>query len=310
MRPWTAATILTLVSGSVVIADVLYSNCNISTGPMALNGAPAPTGFVWSEVARDETNPWSANTVAGFRGLAPFRLADDFVVPVGGFHVAYVKTYAYLTGATTPGVTAATLRILDASPLGTPNVVFGDQSTNRLASVGFSYIYRIFNTVVAPTCSITTPISMSRRLQEVYISVNQFLPAGVYWLDLGYTGAMFTPPSTQPDATGRQCNPANSNALQFNLTWQPVIDVGQGCVITAVPQDLYFELIGTPGGGCYANCDGSTGSPLLTANDFQCFNNAYAAGSTTANCDNSTGSPLLTANDFQCFINAYAAGCS
>jgi subtilisin-like proprotein convertase family protein len=28
-----------------------------------------------------------------------------------------------------------------------------------------------------------------------------------------------------------------------------------------------------------------------------------------ANCDQSTGTPLLTANDFQCFINAYAAGC-
>jgi subtilisin-like proprotein convertase family protein len=28
-----------------------------------------------------------------------------------------------------------------------------------------------------------------------------------------------------------------------------------------------------------------------------------------ANCDQSTGTPLLTANDFQCFINAYASGC-
>jgi hypothetical protein len=63
-------------------------------------------------------------------------------------------------------------------------------------------------------------------------------------------------------------------------------------------------------GGCYANCDGSTGTPVLTANDFQCFANAYAAGSTTANCDGSTGTPQLTANDFQCFANAYAAGCS
>lgn len=29
---------------------------------------------------------------------------------------------------------------------------------------------------------------------------------------------------------------------------------------------------------CYANCDGSTGSPLLTANDFQCFINRFAGG--------------------------------
>ncbi|MBX3376151.1 MAG: immunoglobulin domain-containing protein [Phycisphaeraceae bacterium] len=63
-------------------------------------------------------------------------------------------------------------------------------------------------------------------------------------------------------------------------------------------------------GSCYANCDGSTGSPILTANDFQCFLNKYAANNTYANCDGSTGTPLLTANDFQCFLNKYAAGCS
>ncbi len=64
------------------------------------------------------------------------------------------------------------------------------------------------------------------------------------------------------------------------------------------------------GGGCYPNCDGSTSTPLLTANDFQCFLNAYAAGLAYANCDESTSNPLLTANDFQCFLNAYAGGCS
>ena len=60
---------------------------------------------------------------------------------------------------------------------------------------------------------------------------------------------------------------------------------------------------------CYANCDGSTGSPVLTGNDFQCFLDAFASGLAAANCDGSTGAPLLTGNDFQCFLNAYAAGC-
>ncbi len=61
---------------------------------------------------------------------------------------------------------------------------------------------------------------------------------------------------------------------------------------------------------CYANCDGSTATPALTANDFQCFINKYAAADPYANCDGSTATPSLTANDFQCFINRYAAGCS
>jgi hypothetical protein len=60
---------------------------------------------------------------------------------------------------------------------------------------------------------------------------------------------------------------------------------------------------------CYANCDGSTGAPLLTANDFQCFLNKFAAGNPYANCDGSTGTPSLTANDFQCFLNKFAGGC-
>jgi hypothetical protein len=61
---------------------------------------------------------------------------------------------------------------------------------------------------------------------------------------------------------------------------------------------------------CYANCDGSTASPVLTANDFVCFLNAFADGQSYANCDNSTGEPALTANDFVCFVNEYATGCS
>jgi hypothetical protein len=60
---------------------------------------------------------------------------------------------------------------------------------------------------------------------------------------------------------------------------------------------------------CYANCDQSASIPYLTANDFQCFTNAFAAGLSYANCDGTTGNPSLTANDFLCYINAYVAGC-
>jgi hypothetical protein len=59
---------------------------------------------------------------------------------------------------------------------------------------------------------------------------------------------------------------------------------------------------------CYANCDNSSTSPVLNANDFQCFLNAFAAGQNYANCDNSTVPPTLNANDFQCFLNLFAAG--
>jgi hypothetical protein len=58
---------------------------------------------------------------------------------------------------------------------------------------------------------------------------------------------------------------------------------------------------------CYANCDGSTILPVLTANDFLCFLNAYSNQQPYANCDGIGG---LTANDFLCFMSMYASGCS
>ncbi len=61
---------------------------------------------------------------------------------------------------------------------------------------------------------------------------------------------------------------------------------------------------------CYPNCDGSTSTPVLNVNDFQCFLNAFAAGNLCSNCDGSTSNPVLNVNDFQCFLNQFAAGCS
>src|SRR5690606_19886289 len=64
-----------------------------------------------------------------------------------------------------------------------------------------------------------------------------------------------------------------------------------------------------PGGGCDANCDGSTAPPILNVNDFICFQARFAAGDCGANCDGSTAAPVLNVNDFICFQALFAAGC-
>ncbi len=67
-----------------------------------------------------------------------------------------------------------------------------------------------------------------------------------------------------------------------------------------------------PGGcvvPCFANCDGSTDVPVLTAADFSCFLTKFRAGDSGANCDGSTGLPVLTAADFSCFLTKFRAGC-
>jgi hypothetical protein len=63
------------------------------------------------------------------------------------------------------------------------------------------------------------------------------------------------------------------------------------------------------GTGCYANCDGSTASPVLNVNDFICFQTKFAANDPYANCDGSTLAPILNVNDFVCFQQRFAGGC-
>jgi hypothetical protein len=72
---------------------------------------------------------------------------------------------------------------------------------------------------------------------------------------------------------------------------------------------FWDDLTFTQGSACYANCDGSTNTPVLTVNDFVCFQSAFASGASYANCDGSTTAPVLTVNDFVCFQSAFAAGC-
>jgi hypothetical protein len=61
---------------------------------------------------------------------------------------------------------------------------------------------------------------------------------------------------------------------------------------------------------CYANCDGSTDSPVLNVHDFTCFLNRFAQGDSYANCDQSTTPPVLNVADFGCFLNRFVTGCT
>lgn len=85
-----------------------------------------------------------------------------------------------------------------------------------------------------------------------------------------------------------------------------IVDDGDPISVNRV---VGFELSGVGPPECYVNCDQSNAPPVLTANDFLCYLNAYSAGESYANCDGSPGAQPLNPNDFQCFLNRYAAGC-
>lgn len=103
-----------------------------------------------------------------------------------------------------------------------------------------------------------------------------------------------------------------TGTVQSQLSLSGISDTAEG--VTIDPRGVIYICDESPRlytfkPPCYANCDGSGAAPVLTANDFQCFLNAYASGSASADCDHSGGNPALTPNDFLCFVNQYAAGC-
>ncbi len=83
------------------------------------------------------------------------------------------------------------------------------------------------------------------------------------------------------------------------------IDGPAASLYTIGPAGLY--ALGGP--ACYANCDGNTTSPLLSASDFTCFLTRFRAGDPLANCDGTTSAPLLSAADFTCFLSRFRGGC-
>lgn len=122
------------------------------------------------------------------------------------------------------------------------------------------------------------------------------------------TWTLEIPGTPAPAPVAKAPNRRDQHMTAYDRVRRKIVVMGgyQGIGLGAVAGDTWLAGCAA---SCYANCDQSTGNPLLTANDFQCFANAYAANLPYANCDQSTGNPLLTANDFQCFTNAYAAGC-
>jgi glucose/arabinose dehydrogenase/PKD repeat protein len=87
-------------------------------------------------------------------------------------------------------------------------------------------------------------------------------------------------------------------------SYQCVVSNACGSVISSAAT---LAVIG--GSQCYANCDGSAGSPALTSNDLTCFLQRFLAGDPYTNCDGSAAPPVLTVMDLHCFLDRYRQGC-
>src|SRR5215212_12081917 len=74
-----------------------YVNGNLSTGATAENGTAAPAGYTWSEVQHNTGDLTVANNTIGVSGTGAFSVADDFIVPAGGWNLTKLTVYGYST---------------------------------------------------------------------------------------------------------------------------------------------------------------------------------------------------------------------
>ena len=209
-----------------------------------------------------------------------------------------------------------------------PNIAGGGQTggglvdaTARAAEcamkIGVSYtnsgahplieVRKMTRTFLAPGYTVVGSMSTPNTFQSAIFDIggSGTIPFSMYqsgtsgFLTVGITAVSGTVSGNTITTPGRYRVSASTTSAFMNSTTTP----GE------VTKDSTVRIV-LGLAPCYANCDGSVTTPLLNANDFQCFLNLFAAGNSAANCDNSTIAPVLNANDFQCFLGKFAAGCS
>ncbi len=151
------------------------------------------------------------------------------------------------------------------------------------------------STVIEEMAFEVETLGWAPLLQSVESRDHPLLRAGIdYWIILEC--------DLHEGAPGWSWADGSTGMVALSYNGQATFNDGGIGAVTAT------TIEGTP--ACYANCDRSTAAPTLSANDFQCFLNAFATQQPYANCDNSAAAPMLNINDFICFMNTYAAGCS
>ncbi len=196
----------------------LFSNGQIfnviGTGPNGANGSVASFsagltswGFGWG----------SANS---------YSLADDFTSGAT-WNIDSLVVYGYQTGSTlTSTFTALYVRIWSGNPSSGGTIVWGDLTTNVMASTRWSGAYRYDDATVGTTRPIMVLVGATPGLS---------LPAGQYWIEFSATGTGSSGPWMPPITITGQT--VTGDALQNNAgTWAAVLD---GTYAQGIPFILY-----------------------------------------------------------------------
>jgi hypothetical protein len=266
---------------------------------------------------------WSLNGANATNGLNNVSYRQLSITSV-----TTTPTFLGLTHAQSPGIQAwkdqdSTVTLVNADYLDSSTAtnivsrfVVGGKATNLGGGV-WHYEYAIYNINADRSGgSFSVPIPAGAQVSNIGFHAPQYHSGEPYdntaWTSSLAGGALTWTPAPFSPAT-------NANALRwgtmYNFRFDANVGPGTGNATLGLfkpgtPTSVSVTGIPVPGGTCYANCDGSTTPPVLTVNDFICFQNRFAAGDPYANCDGSTTPPVLNVNDFLCFQSRFAAGCS
>jgi hypothetical protein len=170
----------------------------------------------------------------GHQVLNNNSMADDFTIPAGEtWQIDEVITYAYQTGSgTTSTINDVRVQIWDGNPMSGGTVIWGDMTTNRMASTIWGNIYRTTD---------TAPTNADRPVMVQTSTIGTTLTEGTYWIQwmTGGTGA-----------SGPWCPPVCSLGVAITGdALQGLAGVFSPALNGTSPNGAPFILMGSAGGG-------------------------------------------------------------
>jgi hypothetical protein len=170
---------------------------------------------------------------AGQQYSLGYSMADDFTVTdAAGWQIDDITFFAYQSNSpTTSTITGVYVQIWNGDPSSGGSVIWGDLTTNRLLTTGWSNIYRATDTNYTTTSN--------RPIMENVATIGTTLAQGTYWLQVSTDGsASYSGPWAPPITILGQTT--TGNALQYTTAWGAWTDSG-----TLTPQGLPFVINGS-----------------------------------------------------------------
>ncbi|KAF0128391.1 MAG: hypothetical protein FD155_3263 [Bacteroidetes bacterium] len=254
-------------SKSLETRSTLYNN-----GPFINAPGGGPNGADGSVL---QNTSLGMNTLgAGIQFTAGNRMADDFVVGET-WTVESFTFYTYQTGSTTTStLTGGYLQIWNGDPAAGGQIIYGDMTSNMMASTAWTNAYRYSQTAVGTTRPVMSVTCATPGL---------VLEPGTYWVDYTLAGSLASGPWAPPITINGQT--VTGNAKQFlgsSSTWVDFLDTGTGTPAQGLP----FLIEGTTGGGG----GGPVNGELL---GYNIYRNGTLVGNTTADVLTYLDSPLV-----------------